>query len=438
VVLVFIALLVIPFSPVHKYYYPDVNLEAADFFIHNRQNVNDSENMLYSMVALDAPKSVEDIHAFGMNQVEAVLEEMSCLDAADDYGKSYFSRVENALKLDVDGSKLTCWLSKVQDKDDGCYTLVELGEVVKTNELLLKRYEGLASYEKFDANIHTGRNGQLLISLHKLYLANIRSTIQSDESINRLLKDLMHKRILLSQDGTWIEKAISLVIYGLSLNQLEYFLVTYPGVAMKYEGDINRAISDLSVDEFNVDGVFRKEFDVLNEILCLEERLGFTDSQACFSEARGGFLAGEEFVLNDFHNVYLEHKDIMQMGLDDMMRQCNSLDDWSDTEFFIDTFVHLPIFPTQMTYSLMLGGMLKACEMMANFKIKAAKLRQLRVYLSINAKGLEGESIKEYLETESERDLLTDLPFVYDNNKNSLEFPLEVSNKYVRRFDMAF
>ena len=424
----------IPFSPVHKYYYPDVKIEATEFFIYNKPIVRDSENMLYSMVALDAPKNVEDIHSFGLKQVETVLEKLAN-SGVDDYGKSWFPKLEGALKLDMDGSKLICWLGKVQEKIDGCYTLVELRQVIKRNELLLERYESLSNYERIDANIHTGRNGQLLINLHKLYLANIRSTIQSNESINRLLKDLKHKRMLLSQDGAWIDKAISLVLYGLSLNQMEYLLVVYPDAAIKHENDIHRVLSDLSVDEFNIDGVFRKEFDVINEIFCLEENLGVSDCQQCLPKGRG-LLVGGSYVLNDFYSVYLEHKKIMGTSLEDMRAQCKSNDNWDKKDFFIDALVHLPIFPVKTTYSLMLGGMLKGCEMMINFKVKSAKLRQLRVYLNIKSRNLDGELVRVYLETESERDLLTGFSFVFDDEKNTLEFPEEVSNQYVRKFGM--
>ena len=424
----------IPFSPVHKYYYPDVKIEATEFFIYNKPIVRDSENMLYSMVALDAPKNVEDIHSFGLKQVETVLEKLAN-SGVDDYGKSWFPKLEGALKLDMDSSKLICWLGKVQEKNDGCYTLVELRQVIKRNELLLERYESLSNYERIDANIHTGRNGQLLINLHKLYLANIRSTIQSNESINRLLKDLKHKRMFLSQDGTWIEKAISLVLYGLSLNQMEYLLVEHPDAAIKYENDIHRVLSDLSVDEFNIDGVFRKEFDVINEIFCLEENLGVSDCQQCLPKGRG-LLVGGSYVLNDFYSVYLEHKKIMETSIEDMRVQCKSNDNWGKKDFFIDALVHLPIFPVKTTYSLMLGGMLKGCEMMINFKVKSAKLRQLRVYLNIKSRNLDGELVRVYLETESERDLLTGFSFVFDDEKNTLEFPEEVSNQYVRKFGM--
>lgn len=424
----------IPFSPVHKYYYPDVKIEATEFFIYNKPIVRDSENMLYSMVALDAPKNVEDIHSFGLKQVETVLEKLAN-SGVDDYGKSWFPKLEGALKLDMDSSKLICWLGKVQEKIDGCYTLVELRQVIKRNELLLERYESLANFERIDASIHTGRNGQLLINLHKLYLANIRSSIQSNESINRLLKDLKHKRMFLSQDGTWIEKAISLVLYGLSLNQMEYLLVEHPDAAIKYENDIHRVLSDLSVDEFNIDGVFRKEFDVINEIFCLEENLGISDCQQCLPKGRD-LLVGGSYVLNDFYSVYLEHKKIMGTSLEDMRAQCKSNDNWDKKDFFIDALVHLPIFPVKTTYSLMLGGMLKGCEMMINFKVKSAKLRQLRVYLNIKSRNLDGELVRVYLETESERDLLTGFSFVYDDERNTLEFPVEVSNQYVRKFGM--
>ena len=174
---------------------------------------------------------------------------------------------------------------------------------------------------------------------------------------------------------------------------------------------------------------------MINDVFCLEENLGFLDRQQCLPEGRE-VLTGEAFVLNDFYSVYLEHKKIMVMNYDDMAAQCKLVANREDENFWIDLIIHLPLFPVKTTYSLMLGGMLKGCEIMLNFKLKAGKLRQLSVYLSIKKKKLEGDSIRAFLETESERDILSGYPFVYDTHSNTLEFPLPVSNKYVRNFGM--
>lgn len=409
-VIIFVLLLVVPFSPLHKYYFPDLNPNAFKLLIKDRAVVSDAENMVYAIKGLNAPENIEDAHTYSIdNSVDKI-------------------------KLEIDFKKLECWLSSHPEPDKDCYTKQELVKIIAKNRTLINRYEDIYKYNKFDSNLQEKSFwGQKLISTHKLYMAYLRLEFQDKKSFHKMIRDFEHKRFLLSQEGTLIEKAIFLVLLGLTMNQLEYHLINYPDIVNGYDREIVDAFHDLTTSEFNIDGLLRKEYELLNNIFCLYEKLGAKSTVSCDENSKDMYIPAK-FYTNDFYNKFHPFKEIIELNVIDLNDKCHSMRadniDFYKTLFFGDILLHFPLFPSYPGYKLFLGGSLKGCEIIVNFKVKQAKIRLLKVYTELISSNLDKDTYNNYLKNILDKDIATGKSFVYNEIKEQLEFPSNESELF--------
>lgn len=397
----FVLVLIIGYVVSANYYYPKVNAEAVQFFIKDKQRVSGKENSLYSIIGLNAPDNVQDIHVFGLKLVNETLNQ--CLDVSRKHLSldTRLPKVESELTLNADVNKLYCWLgtdnSEANDRkceipnDSTCYTDNELSHIVKNNSILLKRHEQLKKYKKYDNIALFSTNGSLQINAHRLYLADIRLKIEQGDkdALQALIQDLEHNRILMSQPGTMIDKAIKLVLYNLSLEQLEHVIIKHTNEALTYKNEIDVALSELTIEEFNLDGIFREEFEIINSIYCIDERLGIDTPDYCQDNKDIGAIS-ESYIINDFYKFYLSYKSMSNLDIEDMAEQCKIKSNEPEDNIYIGMLLHLPIFSTYASYKLVLGGMKKGCELMVSHKQKGIKHVELKAFLN-SAKKNTGE-----------------------------------------------
>lgn len=146
---------VIGYAVNENYYYPKRNAEAVQFLIKDKQRISGQDNSLYSIIGLNAPDNVQDIHSFGLNLVNETLNKCLDTDLKHLSLDTKLPTVEHELKLNADVKKLHCWLinknseansSKcVIPNEEACYTEAELNQIVKNNNILLNRHEQLKS-----------------------------------------------------------------------------------------------------------------------------------------------------------------------------------------------------------------------------------------------------------------------------------------------------
>lgn len=406
-VIILILLLTVLLGPLHKYYFPDLNPDAFKLLIENRVVVDDAENMVYAIKGLNAPENIDDVHAYSIdNSVPRI-------------------------KLEIDFTRLECWLSSHPEPDENCYTKQELIKIIDENRILIHRYEDIYKYNKFDSNLPNKTFwGQELISTHKLYMAKLRSEFQDKKSFHKMIRDFKHKRSLVSQEGALIEKGIFLVLFGLSINQIEYHLIHYPDIVNDNDRKIMETFDDLTTAEFNIDGLLRKEYEALNNLFCLYEELGAESTVSCEADSKEMYIPAE-FYTNDFYNRFYHYKEIIELNAMELDGQCHSMRDdnleFSKTEILGDTLLHFPLFPSYPIYKLFLGGNLNECEIMTNFKVKQAKIRQLKVYTKLISSKLDRDKYNHYLQNIIDKDIITGKSFVYNKVKKQLEFPSKES-----------
>lgn len=385
-----------------NYYYPELNAKAVQFLIKDKQRISEKDNYFYSMVGLNAPSDVQNIHEFGLNLVNETLN--NCLDKKRKHLPldTQLPSVENEIALNGDVNKLQCWLDNeanasndnkcVMPQNDACYTESELSQVVKNNNILLNRHEQLNKYKKNDYNVQFATNGQLLIDTHRLYLANIRLNIEQgrEQTVQALIQDLEHQRASMSQPGTMIDKAIKMVLYNLSLEQLEHVIIKHTDVALKYKNEIATALRELTIEEFNLDAIFREEFEILNSIYCIDERLGIDTPDYCQNETDSRNI-NVNYIINNYYEFYLSYKSMSKLDMQSMTDQCSAYSNEPNENIYLGMLLHLPILSTYTGYTLVLGGMKKGCQLMVTHKQKSLKHTELLSYL--NSKTNNGETL---------------------------------------------
>lgn len=375
-----------------RYYYPELNTEAVQFLIKDKKRIPDKNNSLYPIIGFNAPSNIQDIHEFGLNLVNKTLDK--CLDADRKYLSldTKLLQIDNELTFNADADKLHCWLNNdnstkskcSKSNKEVCYSESELRKAVIDNTILLARHEQLKKYTKFDNKALFAQNAGLLINTHRLFLANNRLNLdQGHEGALRLLiQDLEYHRTLMNQQGTMIDKAIKLVLYNLSLEQLEYAITRHTDVALKYKTEIDAALSELTINEFNLDGIFREEFEIINSVYCIDERLGIDTPDYCQDTKDIGAIS-ENYIINDYYGLYLNYKSMLNLDMAEMVEQCSIYSNKPDENIYLGMLLHLPILPTYASYTLIKGGINKGCELMESHKKKNIKHLELKAYLNL-------------------------------------------------------
>ena len=282
------------------------------------------------------------------------------------------------------------------------------------------------------------RNSQLLINIHKLFLADIKNSLNKEggkEAFARLINDMQYRKLMLVQPGTWIDKAINLVIYGLSYNQFEYAVTEHTYIVVNYDKSSIDALSNLTMNDFNIDGVFRGEFEMLNSLFCLDDRLGIKTSDMCLEENKEIDIS-VHYIMNSYYDNYLSYRHMTALDIDNLMTRCESQPKFSKVDFYFGLALYFPILTTYAPYKLLEDGSEKACSIMIMYKLKIAKLRQAKVYLDVKRNKISEENINNYLQTTAERDYLTGMPFIYDETDKILRFPNEAPAGKVAEFGM--
>ena len=413
----------------YQYYFSSLDQEAYDFFISQKAKIDDKDNLFYAIEGITAPKEVINIHEYGElavnKRIQADLENGVSLDVF-----VFREKDPNALELVVDDMKLLCWLSIEKDHDRECYSETELDTVINDNKILLKRYETLRKYFRYNS-VTSSSNGQLLISLNKLWLTSLRRNINSI-SIEKILHELEHTRILLSQPGSIIGRMISMVRYGLTLSQLEYIILNHPQELKPYKKRIKDILKRFNYKDISLDLVFKKEFEILDEALCVSNNINDNNEVICYEEAKSIYLNGN-FIIKDYYNRYREIDEFFSDINYITDAECAAFKETYITNFYYDVFKHLPLITTYTPYRYILDGTGVPCEMINAYHNKSAKHRQLDLVLDIKLNTVKEDMIEVYIANSKILDPLTNLPFEYDNATKKLNFP-SGPNPFLRKY----
>ena len=406
----------------YQYYYPEPKQEAIKLLFLDKKKVPDHENLEFSLIGLFSPAKVNDIHLFGVRAFESAIDEFSGVNRNYISTNAELPKNTNSLLPVFDKDKLHCWLWDLADQKKDCYSTVDVLGVLTKNKILIERYGSLHRFKYIDSFIELAASRTDLMSLQKLYLSKIKADLISgnDKSVLSLLEDVRLYENILRNDESWVGKAIYMVMLGTSHALLEDIISQYPHLAKKYYEPIKMSLNSFQLHEFDIDGVIRKEFEMINGIFCFDKHLNIKTDLYCQSDRMLSSYSAE-FIFNDYYDDFSNLKDILKLDINIIDQQCNELDSYSDV--YIDILLHLPLLPNYPAYRFLKSGLLKGCRVMTNMKFNVSNNAFLNVLVDIKAKRINDKDIQEFLNMRALYEPLTNTPFVYSTETKSLEFP---------------
>jgi len=132
----------------------------------------------------------------------------------------------SSLQPTIESHDLYCWLDGTGLDPASCIPFDEAPEILQQNAELLRRFRSLQSLESY-SNLFALTNSEI-ITIARLNLADIRLDLEngkSEEAFQKWKGQLRMTRAMLRGADTWIGKAISLVVFGLTYPSLEEILI---------------------------------------------------------------------------------------------------------------------------------------------------------------------------------------------------------------------
>jgi hypothetical protein len=231
-----------------------------EFYFPVRPAVPDAENAAFAIAGLTAPSGT-DFVAFGRSASDIWWSGISAGAAR--------ARIESNGKLDFVGTndELNCWDDVAPSNDvSKCATDARVLELVQQNAEMLSRYRKAFQLSYPYSPTY---NGTTEISLNKLIANEIRLDLRQgrgEAAYQKWRDNQAFLRRALASEGTWVSKAIDLVLESISLSTADYLIRTAPQVANAHYVEMKELLNANGLEGYNIDGVMRAEYLLLDPI----------------------------------------------------------------------------------------------------------------------------------------------------------------------------
>jgi hypothetical protein len=243
---------------------PDAGRDA--FYASNQVKVPDNQNVAVALAGLNAPVDT-DIFQHG----RFVIDTHNKIDNYDLAKKMIADK--NPLVFVGDTDAIYCWLDDTHIGEyKSCADAAQVKSLIAINSTLLQRYTHLNSLKYWQGNSEF--SGQLVVNLNRLLTAEIKLDI--DEGRSELAYQKWRDNFLFvnranSQESTMIERAIFLVIDGLSINILEYCLFKSPEIASTHADELNALLKPSSLKRFNIEAMMKGDYHFIDNNLMIKQ-----------------------------------------------------------------------------------------------------------------------------------------------------------------------
>ena len=231
---------------------PDAGREA--FYATSLQPVPDYENIAIAFAGISAPSGA-DMIKHGRFVIDTTWQKPKEGEAK--------KIIEAAGKLDFVGTadELECWIPSTKPyTNEKCANSERIKVLLAENSELLARYKNLYTMRSWEG---ISGNGQYVINLNKLISAEVMLDLANDDANSAYIKwrdnHLFISRVL-KQDGTMIERAIFLVVDGISLASLENILFKSPETGSTHFEELNSLLKANKLERYNVKGMLRADY----------------------------------------------------------------------------------------------------------------------------------------------------------------------------------
>ena len=231
---------------------PDAGRDA--FYASSAKPIPDNQNIAIGLAGLSAPAGV-DIVQHGRFVVDTLQKTPADVDAK--------KIIAAAGKLDFVGTsdELDCWIPDTEPYiNEKCASAERVKILLAENKELLTRYKSLYSMPSWQG---VSGNGQYVININKLISAEIMLDLANGDagSAYTIWRDnhVFISRVL-KQDGTMIDRAIFLVVDGISLTSLENILFKSPEIGVNHFEELNNLLKANKLERYNLKGMLRAEY----------------------------------------------------------------------------------------------------------------------------------------------------------------------------------
>lgn len=428
------------------YYFPQLNPAAVELFLSEPQKVEDKDNAYLALIGLIAPQTVKDFQTYGSTLSKLLLAEQLLsahpelaneLDTQLKVEKVRQDFTQDKIDIEVDIQKLGCWLRSIDSPEaqgdetattSTCYTDEELAEVLVTNATLLDRYLRLLKLKKFNSHFLVPADYGLLLKLHKLHLAKITllASTDPDRALDELTETLKHLRLLLEQPVDVTKGAIDLIAYQTSAYKLITIATNNLQAANRHQHQIDAVLADLTDREFDLVGMMKNEFEVIDHLLCIKPKLGLIPAtlQTCPAAATAK-VSGLNLIVNRYYDSYLAIQQALTLSYPEGVNACRQLGrpkaEWIPTSGkLFELAIQIPLFQNHLIYNRIPLNLQRICQWGLRRQSLTAEQRQLRAYLGVAQLRPDKEKIDNYLVNDAPRGYYHDRPFIYDAANESL------------------
>ena len=372
-----------------------------EFYFGARSAITDDENVSIGLSGLSAPSGA-DFMEHGRFASGIWRSGVSSNEAR--------ARINAQGKLDFVGRReeLQCWDEPIaKHKANNCASEDRVVSLLQANAELLSRYRQLYGLPHSSG---TAYNLNLAIELNRLIAAEIRLDLHKGRTDSAYLKwreNHMFLRRMIGEDGTWVDKAIGLVLEQISLSTAE-FLIQASSKAMNtnYQ-EMRELLSPGGLARYNLAGVMRAEY-LLYDLL-------YANPASLKTWVHPGFIR------NRFFRAAQDFLKAAQGSPSDAAKAVEAM--WNThTSGWRWDYLRDPL--NTVWIRVLLGGQMKTGRMLEQMHVHDGQMRLLTLRLDILHLGIQDSRIEAFLEGAEKglRNPFTGDPMKWDLAKRAIYF----------------
>lgn len=340
------------------------------------------------------------------------------------------------IKFQGNPDTLECWIEQKPDPEKPCASEVELKKLIEQNNIGLNRLRELSGYAIYENNlsfgVETPKTSELFMDLNALLYAQLvyqSQNGQRDQGIQEWIRHITFLQRALAQRNTLVDKAIFMIPYAQSLYVLP--LIVQDGSLRQEQVDAVKTVL-LQTQKlgygFNTRQAARGDYHFI--IYNMKDSV---DNVGQYEAVQTQMLMPLMFNYNDTTNIYAQRiSPILEIdklsGPDFIQAYMNYQEKQGEGKSVYDWVKYIYNF----TGRLLIGGVLKGYELMANARRLEGEALMMHVYLDLKQNKVAVNAVGSYLAT-AVRNPLTDQPFSWDGETQEIYFLNPFSKEEQRR-----
>jgi hypothetical protein len=393
------------------------------------------DNAYFALAGLDAPADVQNFYEFGRQEViyhsgrYTRFKKEIGVPYVDDVPESDFSLkpddISERLAFDDGGLELWGCFNNIAENLslEDCSDKDKILELINANSQVWERFCTLPDYSVFslpdkslEEDFYSGSEFIDLARLNVIYILDLQAQGRSAQAMEEWLRYMDLYLKIINEPSNMVEKAVFLVVLGIQYHALEPLLYNDPGLVISYGDRVQKLFDITDVNYFGAGDLLANDWRVLEPAMLSPTGVVHHHRKLlykCVEENKtlASLPADEYFKMQDFELCHGIYGDIG----DDML-----------------TSVVSPGNPiSNIIYYLVMGGVVKGGEIIANMYRFVADMKMATVAVELIRNDVAPEGVEDYLKTMPETywNPITKSPFSWDEEKQQLYYFNPTDNK---------